>query len=223
MAHNSPDIPEPTIKTSVLSLLDIYYKVPYQPYTRNMIIKEDDEIIAECLSGNTDSYKYLVEKYQFRIINTCYKYTKNIVDAEDVAQEVFLKAYQNLSTFKSNSKFYSWLYRIAVNTSLNYINSKEKRNEKETISEENCLIDMNISKDNPRDYYQLNELINTLQPLMDNLPDDLRTLIELYEIKDFTYDEISKKLSIPIGTVRSRLHRARNMLISDFKRINDEE
>jgi len=223
MAHNSPDIPEPTIKTSVLSLLDIYYKVPYQPYTRNMIIKEDEEIILECLSGNTDSYKYLVEKYQFRIINTCYKYTKNIVDAEDVAQEVFLKAYQNLSTFKSNSKFYSWLYRIAVNTSLNYINSKEKRNEKETISEENCLIDMNISKDNPRDYYQLNELINTLQPLMDNLPDDLRTLIELYEIKDFTYDEISKKLSIPIGTVRSRLHRARNMLISDFKRINDEE
>jgi RNA polymerase sigma-70 factor (ECF subfamily) len=223
MAHNSPDIPEPTIKTSVLSLVNIYYKVPYQPYTRNMIIKEDEEIILECLSGNTDSYKYLVEKYQFRIINTCYKYTKNIVDAEDVAQEVFLKAYQNLSTFKSNSKFYSWLYRIAVNTSLNYINSKEKRNEKETISEENCLIDMNISKDNPRDYYQLNELINTLQPLMDNLPDDLRTLIELYEIKDFTYDEISKKLSIPIGTVRSRLHRARNMLISDFKRINDEE
>jgi RNA polymerase sigma-70 factor (ECF subfamily) len=223
MAHNSPDIPEPTIKTSVLSLVNIYYKVPYQPYTRNMIIKEDDEIIAKCLSGNTDSYRYLVEKYQFRIINTCYKYTKNIVDAEDVAQEVFLKAYQNLSTFKSNSKFYSWLYRIAVNTSLNYINSKEKRNEKETISEENCLIDMNISKDNPRDYYQLNELINTLQPLMDNLPDDLRTLIELYEIKDFTYDEISKKLSIPIGTVRSRLHRARNMLISDFKRINDEE
>jgi RNA polymerase sigma-70 factor (ECF subfamily) len=223
MAHNSPDIPEPTIKTSVLSLVNIYYKVPYQTYTRNMIIKEDEEIILECLSGNTDSYKYLVEKYQFRIINTCYKYTKNIVDAEDVAQEVFLKAYQNLSTFKSNSKFYSWLYRIAVNTSLNYINSKEKRNEKETISEENCLIDMNISKDNPRDYYQLNELINTLQPLMDNLPDDLRTLIELYEIKDFTYDEISKKLSIPIGTVRSRLHRARNMLISDFKRINDEE
>jgi RNA polymerase sigma-70 factor (ECF subfamily) len=223
MAHNSPDIPEPTIKTSVLSLVNIYYKVPYQPYTRNMIIKEDEEIILECLSGNTDSYKYLVEKYQFRIINTCYKYTKNIVDAEDVAQEVFLKAYQNLSTFKSNSKFYSWLYRIAVNTSLNYINSKEKRNEKETISEENCLIDMNISKDNPRDYYQLNELINTLQPLMDNLPNDLRTLIELYEIKDFTYDEISKKLSIPIGTVRSRLHRARNMLISDFKRINDEE
>jgi RNA polymerase sigma-70 factor (ECF subfamily) len=188
-----------------------------------MIIEEDEEIIRKCLSGNTDSYKHLVDKYQFRIINTCYKYTKNIVDAEDVAQEVFLKAYQNLSTFKSNSKFYSWLYRIAVNTSLNYINSKEKRKEKETISEENCLIDMDILNNNPNDYYQLNELVNKLQPLMDNLPDDLKKLIELYEIKDFTYDQISKELSIPIGTVRSRLHRARNMLISEFKKINNEQ
>ena len=72
-----------------------------------MIIKEDEEIILECLSGNTDSYKYLVEKYQFRIINTCYKYTKNIVDAEDVAQEVFLKAYQKIKVCLD--MFLSWI------------------------------------------------------------------------------------------------------------------
>ena len=71
--------------------------------TRNIIIKDDDEIIQECLSGNTDSYKNLVDKYQIRIINTCYKYTKNINDAEDVAQEVFLKAFQNLSNFMQNA------------------------------------------------------------------------------------------------------------------------
>tara|TARA_B100001564_G_C20593822_1_gene649214 strand:- start:721 stop:1296 length:576 start_codon:yes stop_codon:yes gene_type:complete len=190
--------------------------------TRNIIIKDDDEIIKECLSGNTDSYKNLVDKYQIRIINTCYKYTKNIIDAEDVAQEVFLKAFQNLSSFKSDSKFYSWIYRIAVNTSLNYINSKEKRNEKETISEENCLNSVNLANDSPKEYYQLNELINKIQPLIDNLPDDLRTLIELYEIEDYTYEDISNKLDIPIGTVRSRLHRARNMLISEFKSLDDE-
>ena len=190
--------------------------------TRNIIIKDDDEIIKECLSGNTDSYKNLVDKYQIRIINTCYKYTKNIIDAEDVAQEVFLKAFQNLSSFKSDSKFYSWIYRIAVNTSLNYINSKEKRNEKETISEENCLNSVNLANDSPKEYYQLNELINKIQPLIDNLPDDLRALIELYEIEDYTYEDISNKLDIPIGTVRSRLHRARNMLISGFKSLDDE-
>ena len=139
IADKRPEIPVPTIKTSVLSLVDIYYKVTQCVMTRNIIIQDDDQIIKECLSGNTDSYKNLVDKYQIRIINTCYKYTKNIVDAEDVAQEVFLKAFQNLSSFKFDSKFYSWIYRIAVNTSLNYINSKEKRNEKETISEESCL------------------------------------------------------------------------------------
>ena len=188
-----------------------------------MNIEDDDQIIVKCLSGDTDSYKFLVLKYQARIINTCFKYTKNIRDAEDVAQEVFLKAFQNLSKFKFDSKFYSWIYRIAVNTSLNYINSKEKRNEKETISNESCLKDHNSMEDSPNEYYKFNELVDKIQPLMDKLPDDLKNLIVLYEIKDYTYEQISKELSLPMGTVRSRLHRARNMLISEFKAISDEE
>ena len=187
-----------------------------------MIIEDDDQIIQRCLSGNKDDFKLLVDKYQIRIINACYKYTKNLPDAEDVAQEVFLKAYANLDSFKFDSKFYSWIYKIAINTSLNYINSKEKRQEKETISDESCQITENTSTDDPREYYQLNELINIVQPLIHKLPDDLKQMIELYEIYDYTYEEISNKLSIPIGTVRSRLHRARNMLISDFKNKNNE-
>ncbi len=188
-----------------------------------MIIEDDDQIIKQCLSGDTEAFRYLVEKYQIRIINTCYKYTKNINDAEDVAQEVFLKAFDNLRKFKFDSKFYSWLYRIAVNTSLNYINSKEKRKEKETISEESCLIVQGtVSDDNPRDYYELTELIDKIQPIINKLPDELKIIIELYEINDYSYEEISNKLSLPIGTVRSRLHRARNMLISDFESLYDE-
>ena len=187
-----------------------------------MNIEDDDIIIHRCLSGDIDVFKHLVNKYQLRIINTCYKYTKNIIDAEDVAQEVFLKAYLNLKSFNFDSKFYSWLYRIAVNTSLNYINSKEKRREKETISEESCHMSDSSSSSDPKDYYQLTQLIDKVQPLINNLPNELKTLIELYEIYDYTYEEISNKLSIPIGTVRSRLHRARNMLISDFKEISDE-
>ncbi|MEK9906449.1 MAG: sigma-70 family RNA polymerase sigma factor [Gammaproteobacteria bacterium] len=190
--------------------------------TTNINIEEDDEIIKRCLSGEIEVFRYLVEKYQIRIINTCFKYTKNFVDAEDVAQEVFLRAYDNLNNFKFDSKFYSWLYRIAVNTSLNYINSKEKRKEKETISDESCLNNSNISSDNPSDYYQMMELIDKVEPLFDNLPDDLKKLLELYEIYDYSYEEISKKLSVPIGTVRSRLHRARSMLISNFKDLYDE-
>ena len=109
-----------------------------------------------------------------------------------------------------------------MNTSLNYINSKEKRKEKETISDESCLNNLNTSPDNPSDYYQMMELIDKVEPLFDNLPDDLKKLLELYEIYDYSYEEISKKLSVPIGTVRSRLHRARSMLISDFKDLYDE-
>ena len=187
-----------------------------------MNIEDDEQIIENCISGNTDSFRYLVDKYQLRIINACYKYTKNLDDAEDVAQEVFLKAYSNLDKFKFDSKFYSWIYRIAINTSLNYLNSKEKRQEKETISEESCQINDNSASNDPKDYYELTELVDKVQPLIDKLPGDLKILIELYEINDNTYEEISKKLSIPIGTVRSRLHRARNMLISDFKSMNDE-
>ena len=190
--------------------------------TTNINIEEDDEIIKRCLSGEVEAFRYLVEKYQIRIINTCFKYTKNLVDAEDVAQEVFLRAYDNLNNFKFDSKFYSWLYRIAVNTSLNYINSKEKRKEKETISDESCLNNSNRSSDSPSDYYQMMELIDKVEPLFDNLPDDLKKLLELYEIYDYSYEEISKKLSVPIGTVRSRLHRARNMLVSNFKDLYDE-
>ena len=166
--------------------------------TTNMNIDDDDQIIQSCLSGNTDSFKFLVDKYQVRIINTCYKYTKNLDDAQDVAQEVFIKAYSNLSKFKFESKFYSWIYRIAVNTSLNYINSKEKRREKETISEESCQIDDTSPTSDPKDYYNMTELVGKVQPLIGKLPEDLRILIELYEIYDYTYEEISKKLSLPI-------------------------
>ena len=111
-------------------------------------------------------FRYLVEKYQIRVINTCFKYTKNLVDAEDVHKSVS-RAYNNLNNFKFDSKFY-WLYRIAVNISLNYINSKEKRKEKETISDESCLNISNTSPDNPSDYYHMMELIDKVEPLFDN-------------------------------------------------------
>ena len=96
IAASSPEIPVPTIKTSVLNLSDIYYKIAHCIVTTNMNIEDDDQIIQKCISGDTDSFRYLVDKYQIRIINACYKYTKNLDDAEDIAQEVFLKAYTNL-------------------------------------------------------------------------------------------------------------------------------
>ena len=92
------------------------------------MMDDDKSIIDLVLSGDDSKYEIIIKKYQSRIISLCYRYTKNITDAEDVAQDVFLKAYNSLAKFRFESKFYSWLHRIAVNCSLNYINSKEKIN-----------------------------------------------------------------------------------------------
>ena len=100
---------------------------------------------------------------------------------------------------------------------MNFINSKEKRKEKETISDEFCQINDNVSSENPDDHYELIELIDKVQPLFNKLPDELKKLIELYEIYDYSYDDISKELSIPVGTVRSRIFRARQYLMESLK------
>ena len=183
-----------------------------------MIVDDDREIIESIVDGDTAKYEIIVKKYQIRIINLCFRYTKNYSDAEEVAQEAFLKAYRSLETFRFDSKFYSWLHRISINCSLNYINSKEKVKEKETISENTCLIDerRNVG-DRPDEYYNLSELSEVIEKAFEGLPEELKLIVKLREIDDLSYDEISNKIGIPIGTVRSRLHRAREILIKIIK------
>tara|TARA_B100000575_G_scaffold13308_1_gene9568 strand:+ start:561 stop:1124 length:564 start_codon:yes stop_codon:yes gene_type:complete len=183
---------------------------------------DDRELVQQVINGNIDSYSSLVQKYQFRLINLCFKYTKNYHDAEEVAQETFIRAYKSIHNFRFESKFYSWLHRIAINCSLNYINSKEKQKEKETITDYSGLNDTRVSNDNPQDYYQLEGLSKKVTIEYGNLPTELKTVIELYDIQNLSYDEISHKLKIPTGTVRSRLHRAREILINVIKSEVDD-
>tara|TARA_B100000959_G_scaffold55667_1_gene58019 strand:- start:717 stop:1280 length:564 start_codon:yes stop_codon:yes gene_type:complete len=183
-----------------------------------LIIDDDREIIESIVDGDTAKYEIIVKKYQIRVINLCFRYTKNYSDAEEVAQEAFLKAYRSLESFRFDSKFYSWLHRISINCSLNYINSKEKVKEKETISENTCLIDERRGVgDRPDEYYNLSELSEVIEKTFEGLPEELKLIVKLREIDDLSYDEISNKIGIPIGTVRSRLHRAREILIKIIK------
>tara|TARA_Y100001970_G_C14136377_1_gene804491 strand:+ start:273 stop:830 length:558 start_codon:yes stop_codon:yes gene_type:complete len=180
-------------------------------------IDEDREIVEKIISGSIDDYSILVEKYQVRIINLCYRYTKNYHDAEEVSQEAFVRAYKSLKTFRFDSKFYSWIHRIAVNCSLNYINSKEKVKEKETINDDSGLNSTRISDDNPDDYYNLEELSTQINNVFNKLPKDLQEIVSLSDIEGLSYEEISNKIKIPVGTVRSRLHRAREILLKVIK------
>tara|TARA_Y100000768_G_scaffold368209_1_gene331954 strand:- start:241 stop:798 length:558 start_codon:yes stop_codon:yes gene_type:complete len=182
------------------------------------VISDDDRATVESIiNGNVEDFALLVGKYQVRIINLCIKYTKNYHDAEEVAQESFIRAYKSLPNFRFDSKFYSWLHRIAVNCSLNYINSKEKTKEKETITENIGLNDTRASEDNPDDYYDLEELSNKMNKVFESLSSDLKDIVIMSDIEGLSYEEISHKINIPIGTVRSRLHRARDLMVRVIK------
>lgn len=189
-------------------------------------MKDDDsEIIQNVISGDASKYELIIKKYQSRIINLCYKYTKNYHDAEEVAQESFVRAYNSLDKFRYDSKFYSWLHRISVNCSLNYINSKEKLKEKETISDNIGLNQQedNTSQETPYNTYNMEDIADKIGRLYENLPDDLKLIIKYRDIDDMTYDEIARKANLPIGTVRSRLHRARDILLKEIEiNIKDE-
>ena len=188
------------------------------------MIDDDSDIIESILSGDPSKYELIIKKYQARIISLCYRYTKNYHDAEEVAQESFLRAYKSLDKFRYDSKFYSWLHRISVNCSLNYINSKEKLKEKETISDNIGLNEQedNTSQETPYDTYNMEDIADKIGRLYENLPDDLKLIIKYRDIDDMTYDEIARKANLPIGTVRSRLHRARDILLKEIE-INTED
>ena len=186
---------------------------------------DDKEILNEIINGNVSKYEIIILKYQARIISLCFRYTKSYPDAEDVAQESFLKAFNSLHKFRFESKFYSWLHRIAINCSLNYINSKEKTKEKETISENSGLIDYRgeISAETPYNAYNMQIMAENIESVYNTLPDDLKLMIKLRDIDDLSYDEISRIAKLPVGTVKSKLHRAREVLTKALGKYVDDE
>ena len=186
---------------------------------------DDKEILDEILNGNVSKYEIIIHKYQPRVISLCFKYTKSYPDAEDVAQEAFLKAFNSLDKFRFESKFYSWLHRIAINCSLNYINSKEKVKEKETISDNFGLIDNGgeISAETPYNVYNMQIMAENIESAYNTLPEDLKLMVKLRDIDDLSYDEMSRIAKLPIGTIKSKLHRARDILIKVLGKYADDE
>lgn len=194
------------------------------------MIDDDKDTINNIINGDVDAFEIIIKKYQLRIINLCFKYTKNYSDAEEVAQESFFKAFSSLKKFRFESKFYSWLHRIAINCSLNFINSKEKTKERETISENFGLSGIDSIKvttlrdtESPFDNYNMVNLAQTIENAYEVLPEELKLMVKLRDIDDMSYDEIVKITSMPVGTVKSRLHRARNILMKKLDNEIDDE
>jgi RNA polymerase sigma-70 factor (ECF subfamily) len=161
----------------------------------------DDELIKLVQSGEVSPYDELVRRYQIKILDLCYKMLKNYDDARDIAQEVFLKAYRNINKFYGRSKFSTWLYRIAVNTCLNFI---KKQRPTEEIKEE--ILEM--AKDNPVQRYKNKRIREEIYGAVARLPNVQKMVFTLRALEEMPYQEISEILKKPLSTVKVDYHLA---------------
>ena len=181
----------------------------------------DQQLIERVKNGEKAAYDLLVLKYQQRIINLVSRFVRNHSDALDVTQEAFIKAYRALPNFRGDSAFYTWLYRIAVNTAKNHLAVQSRRplesghdvTEIEQIDGNSALKDMAT----PENLLIKDELQATVLKAVENLPEDLKTAIMLREIEGLSYEEIATVMECPIGTVRSRIFRAREAIDNEMR------
>ncbi len=186
----------------------------------------DQQLVERVQRGDKAAFDLLVVKYQRKIFRLLSRLIRDAAEIEDVAQEAFIKAYRALPNFRGDSAFYTWLYRIAINTAKNYLVSQGRRaptstpsdiEDAETFDDGDHLRDLN-TPDSMLVTKQVGEAVNRA---IDQLPEDLRTAIVLRELEGLSYEEIAESMQCPIGTVRSRIFRAREAIALELRPILD--
>ena len=177
-------------------------------------------LVRRAKKGDFRAFDLLVIKYQAKIISISQRLVKDINIAEDMAQETFIKAYKVLDSFREESAFYTWIYRIAVNTSKNYLISRD-RSKENTESEmhtdfSNSILELE-GQDSPEDLLLADNLKDLINAELNDLPEEIRTCLTLREYEGLSYAEISNILDCPVGTVRSRIFRGREVLSQAIK------
>lgn len=171
----------------------------------------DERLIKETLSGNTEAFGILMGKYQNRLYNLAIHLVDSPDDAQDIVQETFCQAFGHLSQFRGACHFYTWLYRIAYNNAITCLRERKRLIPFGQVSE-NYGETLSDTRSSPDHGFHVQETADLLWQAIARLPLEYRIPIILREMEDASYEEIAEILAIPIGTVRSRLHRARNML-----------
>lgn len=185
----------------------------------------DQQLVERVQAGDKAAFNLLVLKYQHRVLKLVGRFVNDTAEAEDVAQEAFLKAYRALASFRGDSAFYTWLYRIAINTAKNALVSSRRR-----------PVDFDLDLQDPEQYDRhaklkeadtpegvllTEEIRSVVERAMEQLPDDLRTAIVLRELEGLSYEEIAEAMDCPVGTVRSRIFRAREAIDKKLKPLLD--
>ena len=175
---------------------------------------EDRMLILEAKNGDSRAYESLVKKYQKNIYLLCHRMTGAHQSAEDLSQETFIKAFFSLHTFKDGMNFFTWIRKIAVNSSLNYLRIRKRE---QTLGDNDANITSNTyssSQESPQERLQKNRVEKKFLMTLQSLPTDQKTIFILKVYENLSYKEISNLLNIPLGTVMSRLNRARKKLQS---------
>lgn len=189
--------------------------------------READLLLVERVqSGDQQAFGLLVSKYQRKLLRLVMRMVRDPAEAEDVTQEAFIKAYRALPNFRGDSAFYTWLYRIGVNTAKNWLVAHGRR--MPTVSEigdedGEGIEDSGLLRDDetPDRVLLSKQIGETVNAAMDALPEDLRTAISLREIEGLSYEEIAQVMDCPIGTVRSRIFRAREAIAAQLRPLLD--
>jgi len=185
----------------------------------------DIGLVKRAKSGDYQAFDLLVLKYQSRLISTAFKFVKDVQIAEDVVQDSFIKAYKALESFREDSSFYTWIYRITVNTSKNFLVSKKRKSEllNSDLSEEASYEIEPVETYSPEDLLQATQLKKVITETIDQLGEDTRTALTLRELDGLSYEQIADVVNCPVGTVRSRIFRGREVIdeaISQYKQDN---
>lgn len=179
----------------------------------------DQELIRRCLSGQTDSFGLLVERYQHRLYHALVQVLGSPNDAQDVAQDAFVHALEKLQTFRGQSAFYSWLFRIALNTAASARRKRKRMTSSVDLAKESTgaePIDPRPSTD-PTHAMEVSDRQRLVNQALGKLPEEFRVVLVLKEVDGMSYEEIAGVCDCPVGTVRSRLHRARQEMLGQLR------
>ncbi|HEU4485884.1 MAG TPA: RNA polymerase sigma factor RpoE [Povalibacter sp.] len=185
----------------------------------------DQQLVQRVQKGDKAAFDLLVRKYQHRVLKLVGRFVNDSAEAEDVAQEAFLKAYRALPAFRGDSAFYTWLYRIAINTAKNALVANRRRpvdfdldlQDPDQHDRQSMLKDA----DTPEGVLLTDEIRGVVERALEQLPEDLRTAIVLRELEGLSYEEIAEAMDCPVGTVRSRIFRAREAIDKKLKPLLD--
>ncbi len=187
---------------------------------------DDDELVGRCARGDQEAFNQLVIKYQKKVFNVAYRFVGDQEEANDLAQEIFTAAYQNLNKFRGDSKFSTWLFQIATNRGKNrfkylkrrgfFVNRSSQNQDEDGEGYQKVVPDLTT---NPENILSSRQIQKVVQDAIEELEPDHKEIVILRDIEGFSYEEIARMLDLPEGTTKSRLHRARMVIKEKLKKV----